>query len=293
MMNRRSFLQAGLGAAAVASLPSSLFAAYKKGEKRIPIALQLYSLRTVAGQDVPAALKKVAEMGYEGVEFAGYYGFDGKPQELRKMLDDVGLKATSTHIGFGAIQGDALKKSAEIAHALGFNKLIVPGGLEGRMRASHDSNKKIAEEMSKCAEEAAKLDCLVGFHGHTGDFLYINGTEDSAWTTFFNNCDERVIAQVDVGWANNAMRKHGIKLTPAETIAALPGRGKCIHIKSNGDVHGCAVADSDDKVDWASVLDACREKGGTEWFVVEQEQFKVNPWESAKDCIDNLKKIGW
>ena len=89
------------------------------------------------------------------------------------------------------------------------------------------------------------------------------------------------------------MRKHGIKLTPAETIAALPGRGKCIHIKSNGDVHGCAVADADDKVDWASVLDACREKGGTEWFVVEQEQFKVNPWESAKDCIDNLKKIGW
>ena len=106
-------------------------------------------------KDVPGALKKVAEMGYEGVEFAGYYGFDNNPKELRKMLDDVGLKATSTHIGFGAIQGDALKKSAEIAHALGFNKLIVPGGLEGRMRASHDSNKQIAEEMSKCAEEAA------------------------------------------------------------------------------------------------------------------------------------------
>ncbi|MBQ2849724.1 MAG: twin-arginine translocation signal domain-containing protein, partial [Thermoguttaceae bacterium] len=69
MMNRRSFLQAGLGALAVASLPSSIFAAYKKGEKRIPIALQHYSLRTVAGQDVPGALKKVAEMGYEGVEF--------------------------------------------------------------------------------------------------------------------------------------------------------------------------------------------------------------------------------
>lgn len=63
-MNRRSFLQAGLGAVAVASFaPSSLFAAYKKGEKRIPIALQLYSLRDVAGQDVPGALKKSRRNG--------------------------------------------------------------------------------------------------------------------------------------------------------------------------------------------------------------------------------------
>lgn len=294
-MNRRSFLKSSLCAAAAASLGSfgavESFAAYKKYEKRIPIALQLYSLRDVAPKDVAGTLKKVAEMGYEGVEFAGYYGMNAK--DLRKLLDDVGLKATSTHIGFDAIKGDNLARSAEVAYELGFDKLIVPGGLEGRIRESKDSNKRVADEMNECAAKAAELGVYVGFHAHTGDFMYINGTEESAWTTFFNNCVPEVIAQVDVGWCNNAHRKHGIKLSPAETLKALPGRGKCIHIKSNGDVHGCVVADADDTVDWASVLDACRTTAGTEWFVVEQEQWKATPLDSARECLENLKKIGW
>ncbi|MCF0234062.1 MAG: TIM barrel protein, partial [Thermoguttaceae bacterium] len=214
-------------------------------------------------------------------------------EQLRKMLDDVGLKGVSTHIGFDAIKGDNLERSAEIAYELGFNCLIVPGGLEGRIRESRDSNKKVADEMSECAEKAGELGMYVGFHGHTGDFLYIKDTEESAWTTFFNNCDPRVIAQVDVGWCNNAWRKNGVKLNPVETLAALPGRGKRIHIKSNGDVHGCCVADADDPVDWGGVLDVCRTVAGTEWFVVEQEQWKVSSMDSARECLDNLKKIGW
>ena len=57
---------------------------------RIPIALQLYSVRHDCEKDFPGVIKAVAEMGYEGVEFAGYYGYSA--QELRKLLDDHGLK---------------------------------------------------------------------------------------------------------------------------------------------------------------------------------------------------------
>lgn len=294
MMNRRSFLQTSLYAAAIASISpfsASALAEYKKYEKRIPIGLELYSLRDVLNHDTfPKYIKEVAEMGYECVEFAGYHGYSGK--EMKKMLDDVGLVACSTHIGFGQIQGDQLKQSAEFAADAGFKYLIVPGGLEGRIRESHDSNKKCAEEMSACAEEASKFGMFVGFHGHTGDFLNINGTEDSAWVTFFNNCDPRVVAQVDVGWCNHAYRR-GQKLTPAETLAALPGRGKVLHIKSDGDVHGCVVGDSDDKVDWASVLEVSHQKAGTEFFIVEQEQWKKTSCDSARECLENLKKMGW
>ncbi len=294
MMNRRSFLQTSLCAATVASISpfsASAIAEYKKYEKRIPIGLELYSLRDVLNHDTfPKFMKQVAEMGYECVEFAGYHGYSGK--EIKKILDDVGLKATSTHIGLNQIKGDELKKSADFAAEAGFNFLIVPGGLEGRIRESHESNKKCAEEMSACAEEAGKLGMFVGFHGHTGDYLNINGTEDSAWITFFNNCDKRVIAQVDVGWCNNAHR-NGAKLTAAETLCALPGRGRVLHIKSNGDVHGCVVGDSDDTVDWASVFEAAHEKAGTEYFIVEQEQWKKTSVDSARECLENLKKMGW
>ena len=294
-MDRRSFLQTGLCAAAAASLcpfSASAIAEYKKYEKRIPIGLELYSLRDVINHDTfPKYLKWVAETGYEFVEFAGYHGYDGK--ELRKLLDDVGLKASSTHIGFDQIKGDNLKRSAEFANEVGFKFLIVPGGLEGRIRESLDSNKKVAEEMSECAEQAGKLGVFVGFHGHSGDYQNINGTDTSAWVTFFNNCDPRVIAQVDVGWCDHA-HTHGQKLTPDETLRALPGRGRILHIKSNNtDVKGCVVADSDDHVDWQSVFEAAHDVAGTEFFCVEQEQFKVSSCDSARECIENLKKLGW
>ncbi|MDO5309558.1 MAG: sugar phosphate isomerase/epimerase [Planctomycetia bacterium] len=295
-MNRRSFLRNSACAAtlsALAPLSLSTFAEeYKKYEKRIPIGLELYSLRDVINHDTfPKYLKLVAEMGYECVEFAGYHGYSAK--ELHKLLADVGLKATSTHIGFGAIQGDELKKSADFAAEVGFNFLIVPGGLEGRIRESFDSNKKCAEEMSACAEKAAEFGMFVGFHGHSGDYMNIKDTDVSAWVTFFNNCDPRVIAQVDVGWCDHAHR-HGQKLTPAETLAALPGRGRVLHIKSdNTDVHGCCVADKDDQVNWKDVFEVAHEKAGTEYFIVEQESWKVSSVDSAKECLENLKKLGW
>ena len=293
-MNRRSFIQRSVYTATVASISPfsiSAIAEYKKYAKHIPIGLELYSLRDVINHDTfPQYIKAVAEMGYECVEFAGYHGYSGK--EIKKMLDNVGLKASSTHIGMGQIQGDELKKNAEFAAEVGFKFLIVPGGLEGRIRESHESNHKCAEEMSICAEEAGKLGMFVGFHGHTGDYLNIKGTEDSAWITFFNNCDSRVIAQVDVGWCNNAHR-NGAKLTVAETLSALPGRGRVLHIKSNGDVNGCVVGDADDTVDWNKVFEVAHDKAGTEFFIVEQEQWKKNSCDSARECLENLKKLGW
>lgn len=293
-MNRRSFLKASLGSTAISlcSAPALLKAAEKKYDKHIPIGLELYSLRDVINHDTfPKYLKWVAETGFEVVEFAGYHGYSAK--ELRTMLDDYGIKASSTHIGFDQIKGDNLKASADFANEVGFKYLIVPGGLEGRIRESFDSNKKVAAEMSECAENAAKLGVCVGFHGHSGDFQNINGTETSAWVTFFNNCDPRVVAQVDVGWCDHA-HTHGQKLTPTETLRALPNRGKVLHIKSNNtQVKGCVVADADDHVDWAPVFEAAHEVAGTEYFIVEQEQWKKTSCDSARECLENLKKIGW
>lgn len=294
-MNRRSFIQAGLCAAAATMTPlATAIAEYKKYEKRIPIGLELYSLRDVINHDTfPKYLKWVAETGFEVVEFAGYHGYDNNPKDLRKILDDVGLKAASTHVGFDAIKGDNLKRTAEIANELGFSYLIVPGGLEGRIRESIESNKRAADEMNECAEKAAEFGCCVGFHGHSGDYQNIKGTNASAWVTFFNYCDPRVIAQIDIGWCDHA-NTHGSLFTPEQTLKLLAGRCKSLHIKSNNvDVKGCVVGDSDDHVDWKSVFEAAHEYGGTEYFIVEQEQWKVSSCDSAKECIENLKKMGW
>src|SRR5580658_8791662 len=92
---------------------------------QIPIALQLYSVREDCAKDLPGVLNAVAGMGYAGVEFAGYYGRTA--QELRTLLDDLGLKCCGTHIGIDTLLGHALPATVEFNQTLGNEFLIVPG----------------------------------------------------------------------------------------------------------------------------------------------------------------------
>ncbi|MGC9361188.1 MAG: sugar phosphate isomerase/epimerase family protein, partial [Anaerolineae bacterium] len=108
---------------------------------RIPIALQLYSVREACAEDLPGTLKAVADMGYDGVDFAGYYGYSA--QELRSMLDDLGLEIAGTHIRIDALLGQQLEATVAFEQQLGNKFLIVPG-LPEEYRSSHDAWRRTA-----------------------------------------------------------------------------------------------------------------------------------------------------
>lgn len=92
---------------------------------RIPVAVQLYSVREDAAKDLAGVLKAIAKMGYDGVEFAGFYGHDAKT--VRAMLDEYGLKAEGAHVGINTLMGDELQMSIEFHATIGNSFLIVPG----------------------------------------------------------------------------------------------------------------------------------------------------------------------
>src|SRR5439155_26936377 len=92
---------------------------------KIPIALQLYSVREDCARDLPGTIAAVAKMGYAGVEFAGYY--DRSAAELRKLLDDHSLRCAGTHTGLNTILGDELDRTIEFNRTIGNRYLIVPG----------------------------------------------------------------------------------------------------------------------------------------------------------------------
>ena len=102
--------------------------------ERIPIALQLYSIRMECERDLPGTLKAVADMGYDGVEFAGYYGYSAK--ELGEMLEAYGLAVAGTHIPLDTLLGDRLEETVAFNGVLGNRFLIVPG-LPAERRDSH------------------------------------------------------------------------------------------------------------------------------------------------------------
>jgi hypothetical protein len=99
--------------------------AAKQAKRQAPIGLQLYSVREDCKRDLPGTIAAVGKMGYDGVEFAGYY--DRSAEDLRKMLDDNGLVCCGTHTGLDTLLEDNLAKTIEFNKTLGNKYLIVPG----------------------------------------------------------------------------------------------------------------------------------------------------------------------
>jgi len=292
-MNRRTFLQtAALSTLAAASLGSpaeaQLFPQLRDRRqtrlgvrtpatppKKIPIAVQLYSVRNAAQRDLPATLAAIAKMGYDGVEFAGYYGKE--IGDIRKMLDDTGLKCAGTHTGFGEIRSDRFDRTAEIHKTLGTKFIIVPGGLPNNDLARH---KEWVDEFNQIAPKAKTLDLYVGYHAHGYDANLLDGTP--SWERFFDATVQDVVQQMDVG---NYLDGNG---DPYAMIEKFKGRSRTIHLKESGPGHPIIGSG---RVDWARVFELSETVGGVEWYVVEDEVGPDN-LERIEKCIVALREMG-
>src|SRR5262245_46088741 len=103
-MNRRTFLKTTAATTAFAATGASVIAALQNyGAKRIPIALQLYTVGADLRRDMGGTLAQIAKLGYKGVEFAGFNNVEAK--DIKKMLDDNGLKAVGCHTALNTLQG--------------------------------------------------------------------------------------------------------------------------------------------------------------------------------------------
>ena len=271
---RRDVLQyAGL-AIASAALPA--FGA-DAGKPKIPIALQLYSVRKELPKDFTGVIAAIGKMGYQGVEFAGYHGWDARPVELRKLLDDNGLKCCGTHTGLNTLDGDNLKRTIELHKTLG-NKFLICPNLSAK---DADGWLEFAKKFNDISARAKEDGMFVGYHSHASDFKKFDGK--TAWEIFFDNTNADVVHQLDTG---NTLDGGG---DPLALIKKYPGRTKTTHIKEHGGPPAAAVGEG--TIDWPTLLNAYESVGGTEWYIVEHETGN-HPLESVKTCIENLRKMG-
>jgi sugar phosphate isomerase/epimerase len=286
-MSRRDVLAAGAGVLAAGATASMLGeTAHAAPPKRIPIALQLYSVRGDCGKDFDKTLGGVAKMGYEGVEFAGYHKYGGDPEGLKKKLDELGLKAAGTHIRTSSFNDDAIQKTIEFHQAIGCKFLIVPG--DGAF-CHPEKSKELAEKFNKAAEILKPQGMYCGYHNHTREFSSPPGTDKTYWDLFAERTSEDVVLQQDCGWTAHAGRD------PAVYVRKYPGRTKITHFKPS--VHGNATGKKhfigQDSVNWEEVIAACFEVGGTEWITVEQESYPdgKSPMECSEISLNGLKEI--
>ena len=246
---------------------------------RIPIALQLYSVRENCAADLPGTLAAVAKMGYEGVEFAGYY--DRTAAQLRTLCDDLGLQIVGTHIRLNTLLGEELESTVAFNQIMGNRFLIVPG-LEEERRNSRAAWQETARVFNEIAEALEADGMLVGYHNHHIEFAEMDG--ELPWDTFFGNTEKRVVMQLDTG---------NMYLGGAEPVSVLekyPGRALLVHLKEYSTTNDKALIGEGD-VPWDEVFSLCEGMGGTEWYIVEQESYAYPPLECVERCLGSLKDM--
>ena len=271
---RREFLQLsalGTAGAALGLTGCKTMTAHKK----IPVGLELYSVRNECKADFHGTVEQVAKIGYKGVEFAGYWGLSAK--EVRKMIDDHGLVTCGTHTQFTGLQPDKIDATIEFNQIIG-NKFIICPYMTGTTRAEWLAHAKMFNAL---ADKLAPLGLFTGYHAHKHDFELIEG--QSAWDIFFGGTKREVIMQLDT----SNCRDGGAD--PVAVLNKYPGRTRTIHIKANGG--GPEAVIGEDKINWPAVFEFCESKGGTQWYVVEHETSKT-PIATVRRTYEVLKQMG-
>src|SRR5690606_16161391 len=167
-----------------------------------------------------AVLRDVAQMGYEGVEFAGLH--DISPREIRRQLDDLNLRVAGAHFPLADLLPDRLESTIDLNRELG-NRYVICPALPEEYRDSLDAWKRAADLFNEISERLARENMRLGFHNHTIEFIPVNGT--LPWDRFFQNAHPEIVMQIDTG---NAL---AAGIDAAEFIQKYPGRSTTIHLK--------------------------------------------------------------
>jgi sugar phosphate isomerase/epimerase len=277
-ISRRDFLGT---AAALPFAASALLDAAKK----VPVGLELYSVRGDLAKDLLGTVAAVGKMGYQVVEFYSPY-LDWTPEkarEVRKQLDAVGLKCHSTHNNNPSFTEDGLKKAIELNQILGSKYIIMasaprPTGL--------DSWKNVASQLTAVAGKLKPLGMATGYHNHQIEWRKVDGQRPI--DVLAAGTPKDVVLQFDVGTCLE------VGEDPVAWINSQPGRIKSVHCKDWSKEKGYAVAFGEGEAPWKKILEAAEKKGGVEYYLVEQEtgsQYPQGELGMVQHCLDNWKQL--
>jgi len=236
----------------------------------LPFALQLYSVRDHLESDLPGALRRIKEMGYDAVETAGTHGLS--PSEFRRALDIAGLTPVSAHIAFEESALDPAG-AVSVAQALGVSRVVVPW-LGAAMCPDIAAWRMAARKMGEAGAILSQSGIQLCYHNHAEEFDAIDGVRPFD-VLFEEAAPEHLAAEIDTYWVKYAGEE------PADLISRFEGRCPLLHIKdmsASGDRFFAEVGEG--IIDWAPIFQAGR-AAGTEWFIVEQDESRGDSLESA------------
>jgi sugar phosphate isomerase/epimerase len=237
------------------------------------VALQLWSVNKVIPTDVRGTLRKIAAMGYQGVECAGYYNLSGP--EWKAALQETGLTCVGSHVGLALFEGDKFEETVAINRALGTDRLIVPGGDLSDMP-------KFIDRLNAAHAKAKSVGMRSGFHNHHREFETVNGV--TKLDMIFAATPQDFLVQIDIGWAAHAHQDL------AALLHKYASRIETVHVKESCAADPTAPVGSGD-VQWPPLFALLEKEARLQAYVIEHEQHAAGPLESVQACIDGMKRM--
>ncbi len=296
-LTRRRFLAATAAVPAVLalrSLPGKAVAATTPAalapKKKYPIGIELYAVRGELQKDLPKTLQTVAKIGYEVVEFYSPYFAWTFPfaKDVRRQLDDLGLRCWSTHNSFASFTpGETMARAIELNQILGAKTLVLASA--PRTAVGAEGWKKLAGDLTTATAELGPHGLTAGFHNHASEWKKIEG-ETRIMDILAAGTPKEFVLQFDVGTCIEA------GADPIAWIKANPGRIQSVHLKdwapgTRQEEKGYRVLFGEGVTPWQEILATVEAVGGVEYYLMEQEGSRYSEFETAERCLATWKKM--
>ena len=278
---RRNFLKTSSAVVAATCVAGRLNAAPMK----MPIGLQLYTVRDLLPKDFDGTLAKVRSAGYTVVEAAGYY--HKSAAEFKAAMDKAGLRCVSTHHPMSELK-PRLDEFIEYGKALGLQYIVCPSptrkdpAMKGALNL--EDWRWVAGELNKIGEKVKAAGMVFGYHNHGPEFGKENGVV--FYDELLRLTDPKLVTfEMDCGWVFSAGRN------PLDYIQKTPERFPLLHIKdvereANGQYRSHVLGTG--KANYAPIIRAAT---GLKQYFVEQEEFDIDPIEAIRQDAEYMRKL--
>jgi sugar phosphate isomerase/epimerase len=278
---RRTFLAtlgvAALGIANRDALADGILLAPKRKLKKV--GLQLYSVRDLMKADLPGTLRKVAQIGYKEVEFAGYFG--RSPAQIKALLKQNGLTSPSSHIGLDILEKDSVRAFAD-AKSIGHSWVTMPYIPEERRKTMDDWN-KIIDLLNQLGPQAKAAGLRLAYHNHDFEIRPVNGVRPL--DMMLDKTDPSLVDfEMDLYWVVFGGGD------PLDFFARHPHRFAMVHVKdSSGPPDNKIVDVGKGTIDFKKIFDQS-DKAGIKHYFVEHDQ-PADPIATIRDSYNYLHAL--
>jgi len=280
-ISRRTFMKTSGAVAAVACMNEGLAAS----PLRLPVGLQLYSVRDLLPKDFDGTLRMVRAAGYTEVEAAGYY--DRTAIEFRGAVDKAGLRCISTHHPLGVLR-PRLDELIEFANRANIDYIICSSSvrrdptLTGPLTL--DDWRWSASEFNRIGEKVKAAGMTFGYHNHGPEF------DSESGLVFYDELlrltdPNLVVFELDCGWVATT------KFSAVDYLKKTPERFPLLHVKdmtreANREYHSTEMGRG--VVDYRPILRAAT---GLKHYFIEQEEFDIDINEALREDSEYIQKL--